>query len=159
MPAHGSRRARAGAGVGVAHGVRLDDVANLLEHLAQVLRGGGPGEVAHDDLQAGGRLGAAGVDAAGLVGAARALEAHDDGAALELGVVQLRDRRRRRLGGLVVDEAPALGAAAGLARNLGLDHGANLRAVRCVVKERMGKGERKENVSPSSIAHGSVRYQ
>ena len=48
-------------------------------------------EVAHHDLEAGGRLGAARVGAAGLVGAARALEANDDGAALELGVVELRD--------------------------------------------------------------------
>ena len=40
-----SAPALAAASVGVAHGVRLDDVANLLEHLAQVLRGGGPGRL------------------------------------------------------------------------------------------------------------------
>mmetsp|Transcript_7378 Transcript_7378/g.27810 ORF Transcript_7378/g.27810 Transcript_7378/m.27810 type:complete len:313 (+) Transcript_7378:1464-2402(+) len=117
------------AGVGVAHGIRLDDIADLLEHLSQVLRGGGPREVAHDDLEAGGGFGATGVDAASLVGATRALEAHDDGAALELGVVQLRDGGFRFGGGAVVDETPALGAATGLAGHFGLDHGADAGAV------------------------------
>ena len=68
---------------------------------------------------------------AGLVRAARALEAHDDGAALEVGVVEGGNGVVRRVGGLKVDETPALGPAAGLPGNLGLDHGANLGAVGC----------------------------
>mmetsp|Transcript_6914 Transcript_6914/g.30267 ORF Transcript_6914/g.30267 Transcript_6914/m.30267 type:complete len:356 (+) Transcript_6914:246-1313(+) len=117
------------AGVGVADGFRLDHGANLLEHLPEVLAGGGPREVANDNLETRGRLGATRVGTAGLVRAARALEAHDDGAALEVGVVEGGNGVVRRVGGLKVDETPALGPAAGLPGNLGLDHGANLGAV------------------------------
>lgn len=42
--------ALAAASVGVGDGLGPHDVANLLEHLAKVLGGGGPREVADDDL-------------------------------------------------------------------------------------------------------------
>jgi len=57
------------ARVGVADGIRLDDVAYLLEHLSQVLRGGRPWQVAHHDLQPGGRLGASHVGTAAAAAA------------------------------------------------------------------------------------------
>lgn len=123
----------AAAGVRVAHRIRLDDVANLLKHLSEVLARGRPREVADDDLKPGGGFGAARVGAAAgpLGSAARALEADDDGAALEVGVVERRDGGLRRGGGLEVDEAPALAAAAGLLRDFSVDDGADGGEVRC----------------------------
>ena len=123
-------------------------------------------EVANDDLEAGGRLGATRVGTAGLVRAARALEAHDDGAALEVGVVEGVDGAVGRVGRLKVDETPALGPAAGLLGNLGLDDRADLGAVGCWERGTRGggRGQRvtnsvKENSTQSKKGRERFRRQ
>ena len=143
------------AGVGVADGLSLDHVANLLEHLAEILGGGGPGKVAHNDLKAGGSLGAAGVGAAGgLVSTAGALEANDDGAALELRVVELSNGVVGGVGGFVVDETPTLGAATGLTGNLSLNDSAHGGAVGCKTRTR-GRRKKKKREKKRKKKKGS----
>ena len=69
-----------------------------------------------------------------------------------------------RVGRLKVDETPALGPAAGLLGNLGLDHGADLGAVGCWERGTRGGGRgqrvtssRKENSTQSKKGRGEIQ--
>lgn len=109
------------AGIRVAHRRGVDDVADLLEHLAKILARRRPRKVTDDNLQST-RVLRASLHARALRTRTRALHAHDDGSSLDFRVVHLRDGVGRFIRRREIDERPALGAAAVLTRHFALSH-------------------------------------